>query len=334
MTSGPATPALLASARADSARGAWSDVRALLGAHAADARAHPELVTLYGEALLRTRAPREASAWLAETGTMVRRSGDRAAARKATNLEGVACFESGNIGRAEERFQEAMELGRQDGDDLLLARATNNLGTIANVRGASREALALYRLAIPAYQRLGNVRGMAETYHNIAISFRDLGDDAHTEESESRALEFARQASDARLAAMAMVGLAEVRLRAGDAELAEAEARRAAQDLAAAGDPKGEADALRLAGAAATARRRFDEAALLLARAVRLARDHGFALIEAEGRRASAELALAQGDTKRAVALAREALAIFERLEAAEVRAVRDWIAAVELRGN
>jgi tetratricopeptide (TPR) repeat protein len=331
VTSGPDTTQLLSTARIDRARGAWSDVRTLLGAHGAEARAHPELVTLFGEALLRTQAPREASAWLAETGTIVRRSGDRAASRKAINLEGVACFETGELERAEERFHEALEMGRQDGDDLLFARATNNLGTIANVRGAPREALALYRLAIPAYQRLGHARGLAETFHNLAISYRDLDDTEHADESERRAAEFARQASDARLAAMALVGLAELRLRGGDAEMAEAEARRAVEEMARIADPKGEADALRLAGAAAVARGRHEAAATALDRALMLARTQGFAVIEAETLRTLAELEKALRRLGDARARANEALAIFDRLgAAADARALREWMAGID----
>ena len=330
MTPAPGPLALLADARALGARGAWGEVRTLLGAHRPEAHVHPELITLFGEALLRTQAPREASAWLAETGTLVRRSGDRAAARKAINLEGVACFETGSLAIAEERFQEAMEMGRNDGDDLLLARATNNLGAIANVRGEPREALSLYRLAIPAYQRLGHPRGLAETYHNLAISFRDLSDSPHAEECERRALEFARQAEDQRLAAMAMVGLADLQFRRGDAELAEAEAWRAAEEMAKVGDAKGEADALRLAGSAATALGRHEDAAHALDRALDRARTHGFAVIEAEVLRASAELSYARGDRAGAIALARDGAAVLERLGAeADLASLKAWIAAL-----
>jgi tetratricopeptide (TPR) repeat protein len=334
MTSTPAIAKLLADARADGARGAWGEVRALLGARGPEVRAHPELVTLLGEALLRTHAPREASEFLAETGTMVRRSGDRAASRKAINLEGAACFECGELDRAAERFHEALELGREDGDDLLFARATNNLGAIANLRGVPREALTLYHLAIPAYQRLGNVRGLAETYHNLAISFRDLGDARRTDECERRTLEFARQASDPHLAAMALVGLAELRLRTGDAVLASAEARRAVEEMSRIGDAKGEADALRLAGAAATAIGAYTEAESSLGRALLLSRERGFALIEAESLRVIAELAFVQADRARASTAASAALTIFDELGAsAEAQALREWLAAGGLRG-
>ena len=330
MTPGTGPASLLADARALGARGSWGDVRALLGAHRPEARAHPELITLFGESLLRTQAPREASQWLAETGLVVRRSGDRAAARKAINLEGVACFETGELSVAEVRFQEAMEMGRDDGDDLLLARATNNLGTIANVRGEPREALSLYRLAIPAYQRLGHARGLSETYHNLAISFRDLDDDPHADECERRALEFARQAEEPQLAAMAMVGLAELQFRRGDTQLAEAEAWRAAEEMAKAGDAKGEADALRLAGVAATALGRHEDATQALDRALERARANGFPIIESEALRARAELAYALGDRAAALASAAEALVVLERLGAdAEIAKLKEWIAAL-----
>ena len=324
---------LLTQARASSERGSWPEVRALLDRHPAEARVHPELVTLYGEALLRTKSPIEAGLWLVENKSLVQRSGDRAALRKTLNLEGVANFETGELALAQDCFQEALELGRQDGDDLLLARASNNLGAIANVRGSPKEALSFYRAAIAPYQRLGNTRGLAETLHNLAISFRDLGDDLHAGEAERRSIEFAQQTGELGLVAMARVGLAELEFRAGDAAVAEAEARRAADEMATAGDAKGEADALRLVGAAATALGRHDAAARALARALELARARGYAVIEAEVHRALAELAMMRGDRTAARAAASEALAIHKRLGAVhEQAALRAWLDAIQDR--
>jgi tetratricopeptide (TPR) repeat protein len=326
----PDQAVLLSHARDCGERGAWPEVRAMLSAHPSESRLHPELILLFGEALLRTQSPREASEWLAETRATVRRSGDRAAVRRVVNLEGVACFETGELARAEERFQEAIELGRQDGDDLLLARAMNNLGAIANVRGAVKDALSFYRAAIAPYQRLGHARGLAETIHNLAISFRDLGDAMHAEECERRAMEYARQAAAPGLAAMARVGLAELQFRGGDAAVAEAEARRAAAEMARAGDAKGEADAMRLVGVAATSLGRHDEAARALDRAVTLAHARGFAVIEAEALRARAELEHARGDDVAARATAADAMAIFRQIGAARAQgSLRDWLDAL-----
>ena len=48
-----------------------------------EVRLSPELIALLGEAYLRTHAPREACGWLERADTDLRRTGDRAAMRKA-----------------------------------------------------------------------------------------------------------------------------------------------------------------------------------------------------------------------------------------------------------
>jgi len=326
---GRTTDLLISEARAHVASGAWGDVRALLSAREPEVCLYPELIALLGEAYLRTHAPREACGWLERTDPELRRAGDRAALRKATNLVGVARFELGELDDAERAFYGAFALGRIDCDDLLQARATNNLGLIANVRGRHAEALALYRMAIPSYQRLGQPRGLAETYHNLAITFRDMDDIERAEDCERRAMEFARQASDERLVAMAQVGVAELQLRQGDAEYAEAAALRGARAFGSIGDAQGEANALRLVGAAATTLAKYAAANSALTRAVALASAQGYVLVEGEARRAQAELALARGDVPSAHAAAEAALTLFERVQSAsDAAALREWIAS------
>ena len=150
---------LLHTARVYEASGRWSDVLGLLREHADAAKTHPELATLRGTAELHTGHPREAQQWLEAALPRIERSGDRRALRKAVNQLGVSEIELGALDSAERRFGRALELARVDGDDLLVAQATNNMGAVANIRGRRDEALALYQLAIPAYQRLGNVAG-------------------------------------------------------------------------------------------------------------------------------------------------------------------------------
>lgn len=322
-----APDSLLSRARALAAAGAWDELRALLGGQAREAGAHPELVTLLAEAFLRTRYPRRARTWLRRTLRRVERSGDRAALRRAVNLSGAAYFELGELEEARRDFSRALELGREDADDLLVARATNNLGLIANIRGLHDAALALYQLAVPSYQRLGHALGLAESYHNMAISFRDSAQLERADECERRAAEFAREAGNPRLAAMARVGRAELSFRRGDAELAAAEARAAARQFETIGDPTQQADALRLCGVSALALGRLDDARVALDAAVELARTHGNALIEAESRRARAECAAAAGDATRAHDDAERALAIFVHLGSErEAGELRDWM--------
>lgn len=318
---------LLSQARARVASGAWGDVRTLLASREAEVRLQPELIALLGEAYLRTHAPREACDWLDRANHELRRAGDRIALRKAVNLAGVARFELGELDDAERAFHGAFTLGRLDDDHLLLARAINNLGLIANVRGRHAEALALYRMALPSYQRLGQPRGIAETYHNLAITFRDLGDLERATDCEWRAIEFARQAPDDRLVAMAETGLAELQLLDGDAALAEARATRGARTFERIDDAQGEANALRIAGLAAARLDKYDIAREALDRAVALASERGYALVEGECRHTRAQLALARGDFDDARSDASAALEIFERLgSSSEAWAIRLWI--------
>ena len=311
---------LIATARAHASAGAWGTVRALLSEHAADARMHPELTTMLAEAHLRARHPRDAGAWLGETLPLLERGGDRAELRRALNLLGAAHFELGELVDAEAAFGRALELGRVEGDDLLVARATNNLALIADIRAQREEALALLQLAVPAYQRLGHARGLAETYHNMAIAYRHLGQLERADEHERRAIEFATEAGSVRLAAMARVGRAEVSLRRGDAPLAGAAARFAAREFAAIPDPVMEADALRLCAVAATLEGRHGEGRTLADRALELARAHGNALIEAEALRARAEISVHEGQLDAALEDAEAAMAILVRMDAGEAR--------------
>lgn len=324
---------LLDHARAQAAAGAWGDVRALLSARAAELREHPELTTLLAEAHLRARQPRDAGAWLDSAMPSLERRGDPAALRRAVNLLGAANFELGELRDAESAFGRAVELGRIEDDDLLVARATNNLGLIADVRGQRAEALQLFRLAIPAYQRLGHARGLAETYHNMAIAYRHLDALEDADECERRAIEFATEAGSRRLAAMARVGRAELSLMQGDPALAGAAARIAAREFAALPDPVMEADALRLCALASIRHGDLAEVRPMLERAITLASTHGNALIEAEALRTRAELALVEHDRPAALADARAALAILERLDAVEeTEALASWIEEVEER--
>ena len=316
MIAAPASDDLNALVRQLAATGAWTDVRSLLASRAAEARAQPELATAWAEAHLRTGNPRDAHTWLSATLPVVERSGDRAQLRRALNLLGVANTEIGELDDAEVTFDRAAQLGRADGDELLVARATNNLAAIAHVRGRRDVAVALYALALPAYQRLGSARGMAESYHNLAITLREQGELDRADECEQRAIEYARDAGTPALAAMARVGRAEVYLRRDDPLMAEATARVAAQELAAAGDPIREADALRVAGVACTRAGDISTARQLLDRAVSLARGHGHMLIEAECLRARAEAAVAGGDRSVAREDLQAAAELFRRLGA------------------
>ncbi|MCC6316107.1 MAG: tetratricopeptide repeat protein [Gemmatimonadaceae bacterium] len=311
--------------------GAWTDAGALLLAHRDGVRAYPDTAALLAESLVRTGRAREAREWLALVLPSIEVSDDRASLRRATVLNGAAHFVLGELDVARAGFNDAMELARVDGDDALVARAMNNLGAIANIEGDRTGALALYNLAISAHQRTGNTRGLAECFHNMAITYRDLGRLREADELELRSIEFGRDAGQPLIVSIARLGRAELALRRGDPTFAEATARHAAVAFAAAGDVVREAEAHRLAGLACTMSGNFAEARTLLDFAVERSQLHGAVLHQAESLRARAELAAAAGDTSAALTDARRALVLFDQLRAAdECEALRRWIAATD----
>jgi tetratricopeptide (TPR) repeat protein len=309
--------------------GSWAELCRVASERLRATQQAPALINLYAEALLRTGEAQKARQWLTDRQTVLQLSGDRAAIRRAVNFVGAASFEQSDLEAAGTAFEEALELGRIDGDDLLVARATNNLAVIATIRGRHEDALGLYALALTAYQRLGNANGLAESNHNAAIALRKLQRLQDADDNELRAAEFARQANNTHLVALILVGRAEISLLRGDAALAEATALRAARDLAAIPDPIRQADAIRLCGTARLSLGKLDEANAALDTAVELAATHRNALIEAESRWARAQVLMARGHAEPALRDAERAVSIFQQVNApTELAAVTAWLAA------
>jgi tetratricopeptide (TPR) repeat protein len=304
--------------------GAWTEVVALLGGVTPSGAGTGELPLLRAEALTRVGEARAARDWLHELIPVLTARGDRVSHRRALNLLGAACFFLGELEEASEAFTAALEMASEEDDLLILARATNNLGMIANLRGQHDAALGHYRLAVPTYQRLGQRRGLAESYHNIAITYRDIGALDEADEYERRAIDYAAAGVAPRVAAMGLIGRAEIALRRGDPQFAKGTSERAAVELERLHDPVNEADAHRLAGSAAATMGRFTEADAAFDRALSIARAGGHALIEAETLRDRARARLAQAHRADARHDADAAIALFERLGAtSEIDALR-----------
>jgi tetratricopeptide (TPR) repeat protein len=278
------------------------------------------------EADLRAGRPREAQACLANALPAIERAGDRRHLRTALNLRGVAQLELGALNEAERSFASLLELARNDGDELLTARAFNNLGALADMRDRFDEAISFYERAIPTYQRLGQRRGLAESHHNLAISLRRRGQLAKAQDHERQAISYATEADNAMLESLARLGLAEVALVTHDSVLAEAIARHAAKRFGALGDSLREADALRVLGAACLAQQKLSVARDVVDRARQLATAHGARLLEAEIRLLDAELLLASGNEKGASREAGEAARLFDGVGSpGKAKKARDW---------
>jgi ATP/maltotriose-dependent transcriptional regulator MalT len=112
--------------------------------------------------------------------------------------------------------------------------------------------------------------------------------------------------------------------------VAEAGARLGAAEYAAIPDALGQADALRLQGAALTELGDLAGARHALDQAVALAREHGALLLEAEALAARARLGAEAGERQHAREDGAQALRLFERLGAEPDRAaLQGWLAGL-----
>lgn len=311
---GPAADPVLLAARTAAGRGAWSDVRETLEQDEDGTSRDGSRAMLLGEAYLRTGDPGTATRWLDTAAPLLARSGNRPSHRSVINMQGAAAFALGTLDSAADRFGAALELARADGDALLTARATNNLGAIDALRGDADRAIAAYQLAIPAFQRMGHSQGLAESWHNLGISYRSRGELNAADDAERRAIEYANEAGNARLAAMAQVGRAEVSLRREDFAWARATAMRAAQVFATIPDFLLQSDALRVLADASDRLGQADDADEAMSEALELARAHGHLTQEAQALQTQAQFFARRGDVAAALAAGAEAREAFSRL--------------------
>ena len=190
---------------------------------------------------------------------------------------------------AERAFRSALALAKSWAISLLAARANNNLASASHLRGRADEALGLYRGALLSYQRLGDRRGAAESYHNLGLVFRGM---AYCRKPRTRRWQRSgtRNSSGERgLLALAVTGRAELMVEpasSGTTELEGARAvRRRKRD-----DPIGVAEARRVRARAALRRGDYAAAVQQAEAAYAIAGERGAALLPAES---AAMLALA-----------------------------------------
>jgi tetratricopeptide (TPR) repeat protein len=318
-------------ARALRASGGWQELVNRAAALPVDELfAEPELAFLAAVGYRRIGETSRALELLARVEPEARRRGERRLLLEVINLVGNALFESGRMADAEERYSELLETSTTWDDEEGKARAANNLGVLANVRGRRDLALTCYQRALAAYQRLGNVRGLAETHHNLGISYRDLGFDRDADTHFSRAAELSEEAGLEDVIALAEAERAGLRVRWRDGRLAGEMARRALERFQRISDPTGAAQAIRIMGLAALAEGDADEAEARLTEALEIARAHDDALLHAEVQRDRGMLLRDRGDAGAAREALTDAAEHFQLIgAAAEAEALRVMISAL-----
>ena len=254
--------------------------------------------------------------WAMVAQSRARVLGDRTLEVRGLNVCGAIALERGGISEATSFFTRAQEEAMQDNDMATLGRCANNLGIIANMQGDYGRAVGAYTRAIAAYQKARNERGIAETQHNLGITYREQGrlDDAM--HATDTAMKEAERLGDRRLKAQALAGRAEIQVARGDPELAIREAQRAVvihRDLK---DAVRETEDLRILALALGAGGRKGEAEALFREVIARAAKHERTLLVAIAQRDLAYLLAREGNLAAARETAETARATLERLGA------------------
>jgi tetratricopeptide (TPR) repeat protein len=208
----------------------------------------PTLSLCYGTAHARLGEYNEGSRWVEVALNRSRSQGDRTVELRALNARGAIALGGGKVDEAYEFFTSAAEIAEREGDHGTLGRCSNNLGIVHNLRGDHGAAVGAYTAALAAFQQAYNRRGVAETHHNLSITYRDRGELERSLEEADRAIDEAGDLGAVALHARTLAGRAETRLAMGDAEVAGREVERAIEMHRELGDEVGEAEDRRILG--------------------------------------------------------------------------------------
>src|SRR2546430_423076 len=165
--------------------------------------------------------------WAMVAQLRARMLGDRTLEVRALNVSGAVALERGGIDEASYFFTRAQEQATEDNDMATVGRCANNLGIIANMQGDYARAVGAYTRAIAAYEQAGFHRGIAESRHNLGITYREQGRLDHALQAADAAVRDAEWLDDRGFKAQALAGRAEIRLAQHEPELALREAQEA-----------------------------------------------------------------------------------------------------------
>lgn len=220
-----------------SAKGRARELLVLVAAALAVSVAHAEArsALLQAAATLNYRAG-ELDAAVALAGdalTAATAEGDDAGRRQMLNMRALALKDLGRYDDAEQQAHEGLRRAREARCEPDIASLANTCAILAKMGGRFAEAAALYEEANKLHRRSLNHRGLAMGLNNLGNVFLAQGDLAQAQRCLEECLRTAERHGVASSRAFALINLAQVHHRAGNASLAMAYAERARAEPAA-----------------------------------------------------------------------------------------------------
>lgn len=209
-------------------------------------------------------------------------NGDKNGEISAYIAIGHLYFEQGDFEKVSDHWEKALALADQSEETRLTALVQNNLGALANVQGQPEKALTHYGESIPRMESIGQKRGLAETYHNMAMTYTDLESWTDASHYYEKSDQLAKEIGEIRLQATIYLNRVELYLNIGDAKIAEALCRQAMKIFIQLEDHLGEAEGYKFLGITHIAQKEIEKAVIFLEKSLEIARQFQNPLLAAE----------------------------------------------------
>ncbi len=260
-----------------------------------------------------------------------RARGDTDGEMRAENVAAAGAFALGQLDKAREGFTTALQLAQRFQDVLMTARCLNNLGNVFFHLGQNAEALSLYSRAANAFEKIASLRGIAESWHNMGIVWRDEDILELAREATERAVDAAERLGDARLLGQTLAGRGETDALRDDLPLGRAQAEQAHRLARESDDRLTEITALRVLALIARRGDATDQAIELAQSATAIATDLANQWMIATTHQELGNSLHAGGQTAEAADAYRVAAAAYDRLGSSRrARNMRHKATAVE----
>ncbi len=194
---------------------------------------------------------------------------------RAQNVAAAGSFALGALSMARRGYTRALFLAQQRHDLLMIARCTNNLGSVCYYLKQNTNAMTWYRRAARGFEQVGFVPEIARAWHNIGVVLREENLLREALAATDRALDAAQRLGDRRCVGWALGGRGETNIMLRDLRLGEAE----------------------------------------VVRALELSREQEDRLTEIEALRALSLVARLEGDRDRSLGLVRQAVALSDQVQ-------------------
>jgi tetratricopeptide (TPR) repeat protein len=305
-----------------SARGYWDESAALhqtaitAARQAGDRLGEAGGVTALGALQVSTGDYPAAMASLTRAVAMFRDVGDRSGQSYALNQLGFLFLLTGDYRAATTSNEQSMELARSANDAVAEAIAISYAGLVQNITGDHPAAMISMQQALALFRDQGSLPGQALARNGLGVIQQETGDYRAATVSQNRALELFRELGELLGQAYALNDLGIVQKEIGDYPAAMASHEQALALFTDLGNRVGRAEALNRLGELASRTSDTARSRKLHTQALAIARNIGAAPEEARALEGLGRSYLSAGRAGQALTHLRQALAIYQHIDA------------------